>query len=148
MLKDHMSHCIVDGLGRGKGFGSQSFGENWSWSPKGSPVLLLASFWQLQQQHHCQAVLAPALSLDYIFEDEKGACYMGSSMSPIQTLPRPKPSSVVDVTRHQGRDLCVSLDSYHLPQAGQPPASLQVLSCHGLLSPLGVWGSGPNISEL
>ena len=44
-----------------------------------------------------------------------------------------------------GRDLHVSLDSYHLPQAGQPPAS-KVLSCHGLLSSLGAWRLG-NIQQ-
>ena len=39
------------------------------------------------------------------------------------------------------RDLHVSLDSYCLPQAGQPPVS-KVLSHHGLLSSLGAWRLG------
>ena len=38
-------------------------------------------------------------------------------------------------------DLHVSLDSYHPPQAGQPPVS-KVLSHHGLLSSLGAWRLG------
>ena len=45
------------------------------------------------------------------------------------------------VASNGGRDLRVSLDSYHLPQAGQPPVS-KVLSHHGLLSSLGAWRLG------
>ena len=45
-----------------------------------------------------------------------------------------------------GRDLCVSLDSYHPPQAGQPPVS-KVLSCHGLLSSLGAWRLGEHLTS-
>ena len=48
---------------------------------------------------------------------------------------------VPGVASNVGRDLHVSLDSYHLPQAGQPPVS-KVLSCHGLLSSLGAWRLG------
>ena len=45
-----------------------------------------------------------------------------------------------------GRDLHVSLDSYHLPQAGQSPVS-KVLSCHGLLSSLGAWRLGEHLTS-
>ena len=45
------------------------------------------------------------------------------------------------ISYNGGRDLHITLDSYRLPQAGQPPAS-EVLSRHGLPSSLGVWGLG------
>ena len=45
------------------------------------------------------------------------------------------------VASDSGRDLHVSLDSYCLPLAGQPPVS-KLLSCHGLLSSLGAWRLG------
>ena len=50
-------------------------------------------------------------------------------------------SEVSGATSNGGRDLHITLDSYRLPQAGQPPAS-EVLSRHGLPSSLGVWGLG------
>ena len=50
-------------------------------------------------------------------------------------------SEVSGAASNGGRDLHITLDSYRLPQAGQPPAS-EVLSRHGLPSSLGVWGLG------
>ena len=50
-------------------------------------------------------------------------------------------SEVSGAASNDGRDLHITLDSYRLPQAGQPPAS-EVLSRHGLPSSLGVWGLG------
>ena len=51
------------------------------------------------------------------------------------------------VASNGGRDLHISLDSYHLPQAGQPPVS-KVLSHHGLLSSLGAWRSGEHLTSI
>ena len=50
------------------------------------------------------------------------------------------------VASNGGRDLHVSLDSYHPPQAGQPPVS-KVLSCHGLLFSLGAWRLGEHLTS-
>ena len=50
------------------------------------------------------------------------------------------------VASNSGRDLCVSLDSYHLPGAGQPPVS-KVLSHHGLPSSLGAWRLGEHLTS-